>query len=943
MLAPKSKKKNPMRYSQIASVDGQSISQDFGSSNGSYDLTDIDTSKMDASICCTTEKTSEVCQKDLKDNSDYTSRIDTSLVYSQKDREGNSNVEVMMESNPEELDDNQDENESDIDTRELAEETFIDESVASGLTAEKESSGGAAAAAYNEFNSHFYSSGKVYDVCEEQDPFEIEEYEKENLPLTYTKAASTLTTRLHTSSENVSIPSECLGFCHTRRANTNVLLLSLRPSGQVSLRGIAYVKCLLGSVNILGYKLRQGEKVPLFAPFPEASLVVQGPDAVTMSSDPGKEIAEGHWINFSSKQANQQQSQVSEGSSDLCTVDKIFQTKWMTANGEECKSNAEKEWLELNLVLGERAVVLEVSEFPAPLLDRALRICPGGEWMPIGRFMPAVLHSPPSLNPSVVLTLESQKKKEHFKMPLYLPFSWRQVVSGVCADHLLQSRCHKQAGVRVMVIGGRHVGCNSFMRFLVNSLLNSITSDSSQTTATTRASTQLPQLQASNDQPPTLHATNRAAVCVLDLDPRHSEHSLPGTLSCARYTAPVLGPAHLYGAAHAFRRKASKFPEWRGSHYTRFNNLNFDEYPLVLPEIIKEFLIGRYDLTELAEEYLASSALLVDAHRSQCMEEPLVVNCCSSTDNHGDFRIILELMRFVNPTHVIHIEGKINQETKTSPFNCDRANEELRRLGRFNCDITSNYTSDSDYGRILPATDELTYTYARIPSVAKSLNILKISDDDRYVVTITSYFSALWPHFSPTIESVSLQTSVIIYSHNLALHFRHGGVDDSQLLNAINCAGLVTLCYLDPKHIKKGKGKRFSTVEMVPRGSHKIIDNSSLPPYKDPLGCYDPPPRKHPRLVASTLVKPPFNTDCLFRVHGWAVVRRVDPDDKGIHLLVPGCGSVLKKVNCIVLSDVQLPGEFRWLFYKGFKNRAYETFSEQGPWNAKVKQRTNKK
>lgn len=76
---------------------------------------------------------------------------------------------------------------------------------------------------------------------------------------------------------------------------------------------------------------------------------------------------------------------------------------------------------------GERAVVLEVTQFPVSLLDRILCVCSGVDQLSPNHFIAGALHLPSPPRPHSLLTVMGQSKKELFKEPVYLPFSWKQV------------------------------------------------------------------------------------------------------------------------------------------------------------------------------------------------------------------------------------------------------------------------------------------------------------------------------------------------------------------------------------------------------------------------------------------------------------------------------------------------------------------------------------
>lgn len=72
-----------------------------------------------------------------------------------------------------------------------------------------------------------------------------------------------------------------LGHFYHECQGEQVLFLSMLPEHCIMLSGIGYVKCCLGSVTILGYRMRTAEKRAIFAPTCEAPIMVQGNKVTT--------------------------------------------------------------------------------------------------------------------------------------------------------------------------------------------------------------------------------------------------------------------------------------------------------------------------------------------------------------------------------------------------------------------------------------------------------------------------------------------------------------------------------------------------------------------------------------------------------------------------------------------------------------------------------------
>lgn len=67
-----------------------------------------------------------------------------------------------------------------------------------------------------------------------------------------------------------------LGCFKLNSAGSDVCVLAMSPHHRILLSGIGHVTCLLGSVNIYGYKMQKGEKQAVIAPACETPVFLDG-------------------------------------------------------------------------------------------------------------------------------------------------------------------------------------------------------------------------------------------------------------------------------------------------------------------------------------------------------------------------------------------------------------------------------------------------------------------------------------------------------------------------------------------------------------------------------------------------------------------------------------------------------------------------------------------
>lgn len=134
------------------------------------------------------------------------------------------------------------------------------------------------------------------------------------------------------------------GLCYVTDEDGNkMLFISILPHHHLVISGIAQVECLLGSITVCGYKVRQGDSVPIFSPPKSSPIAIEGSQTQSLISDPSKETDSD--ISFSENLTAE--SDKTATNTDGC-VDEAFKTK-MFSTYFATTSDAIDKWNELKL------------------------------------------------------------------------------------------------------------------------------------------------------------------------------------------------------------------------------------------------------------------------------------------------------------------------------------------------------------------------------------------------------------------------------------------------------------------------------------------------------------------------------------------------------------------------------------------------------------------
>ncbi|KAF2347343.1 Polyribonucleotide 5'-hydroxyl-kinase Clp1 P-loop domain [Trinorchestia longiramus] len=170
----------------------------------------------------------------------------------------------------------------------------------------------------------------------------------------------------------------------------------------------------------------------------------------------------------------------------------------------------------------------------------------------------------------------------------------QRIQTGKIAWACQEDQRYVRPGTRILVVGERGVGKSTFVRYLVNSLLNLAKfqdqprdHDSSKTQNQNKRKRKVNDLASDsckNFSKVTRRSDNEVcitkSVCLLDLDCGQPEISLPGSVSVGQVSEPLLGPALIYrnSALRSHSEISANIKKLR-TRKTIFNQLKNKLYP----------------------------------------------------------------------------------------------------------------------------------------------------------------------------------------------------------------------------------------------------------------------------------------------------------------------------------------------------------------------------
>ena len=413
--------------------------------------------------------------------------------------------------------------------------------------------------------------------------------------------------------------------------------------------------------------------------------------------------------------------------------------------------------------------------------------------------------------------------------------------------------------MRVMVIGSEFAGKNIFCRYLLNTLLCS-----------KRAEQQI--------KGECIDAC-LVPVCLLDLDAACPEQALPGVVSCARYKAPLLGPAYRYGAPSSLRLVSEASTNCQHAEFTRSSQQK-SKAKICLGEKTKEILLGQEVLSFVSREYCEAAAALMDVVKLRHSQEPVIVNT-PGVKNGITEMINLEIMRIIEPTHVVHIVGSIHSSAIIQGFTQEIINRKINEEYSYNGGMNLARQSPTDPDEVIQYNSYLNYKFSRVPSLVKKSGFVPQRNLMKDVAVI-SYFSALWPQTALSISVHTCQKNCKLSFQNFAVLTT---VEPANYLRALCSSHWVALCSVHNDYIsptRYGLPKRAYIPENNDMSEHALV-----------------------------------RTDKVVTVLGWALVKGVDIDAQLVHLYVPGDKNVIKSTNTLALHGIELPKRFRSLMCSG--------------------------
>ena len=205
----------------------------------------------------------------------------------------------------------------------------------------------------------------------------------------------------------------------------------------------------------------------------------------------------------------------------------------------------------------------------------------------------------------------------------------------------------------MLVIGTKGVGKSTFVKYLVNCILDDF------------------------------HSNEDAdsGVCLMDLDPGQPEQSLPSVISVSSISSPLLGPAHTYSLATwrsdaeirthekvlaRRRRVVENMRREKQLDPSAIDDTILSEVSELLEDgdilddhtyygnVTRQKFLGALTPMRKSSEYIDMVSDLMDTVNTKHSEEPLIVNTMGWLEGQG-LIILGDVVKVVRPSHVLHL------------------------------------------------------------------------------------------------------------------------------------------------------------------------------------------------------------------------------------------------------------------------------------------------
>ena len=444
------------------------------------------------------------------------------------------------------------------------------------------------------------------------------------------------------------------------------------------------------------------------------------------------------------------------------------------------------------------------------------------------------------------------------------------------------------------MIGGKGVGKSTMSKYLLNTVLSS----------SVRQEEEKEDSLDNREIPP--------SCSLLDLDVACPEHSLPGTVTLARHTKPLVGNTFLCTASNSDRRLEYEELQrvTKGDFYSKNNVYRCNSDNIWSCSECSQILLGSDKLLDISIEYVGAAARLMNVYNEFHKKEVLIVNT-TALENAESALLLYEIMKVVNPTHVVHIAGRLGALSQNPPMTSEHVNSEMYKEDWYNGGLNAKYLvrSYNSITKYFKTVSNVNYEYIRVPSVSQSYKTVRHSGQLSKDILITSYLSPLWPYCYNKIDSISCQNALTVKWSNIALNIYRNPVNNSSILRAIN-GKLVALCHIHPKYITK-ISPDWPQLVTLNQNTEDVNHCNSSSQNTDTASNFNL------NLLNSEPLGNIFDSDTLFTCHGWAVVKGIDMEKKELHLLTPEPATIMLTVNALVRTSLLLPAQFNKLFYRG--------------------------
>jgi polynucleotide 5'-hydroxyl-kinase GRC3/NOL9 len=321
------------------------------------------------------------------------------------------------------------------------------------------------------------------------------------------------------------------------------------------------------------------------------------------------------------------------------------------------------------------------------------------------------------------------------------------------ANDLLNHNNENEKPPVIMACGGKDVGKSTFLRYLVNSLLN-----------------------------------KHKRVAFMDCDPGQCEFTLSGSVSLTMITEPLLGPPHTH-LSHTNQSKKCYF----------LGHLSPNDVPSLYLDLLAKCFY-EYESNNLENVPIIVNTMGWNQGLGLCLLKETILLCKPSHLIQINHPIEANKnMPLLNRDWLNLSDGwppckrfKSNQNNDYSTNNENINSTSLMS----DSDVSSNslLNSDIDY--------ELIVLKSRAPSKTNQVKCpqKRFSPRDHRNIAIMAYFSRMQDTNSVNFRSVHHLRPYRVSWSKLALHVSHSRVDFNQLFRVFN-ASLVGLCQIDSNYV----------------------------------------------------------------------------------------------------------------------------------------------